>query len=96
MKLHRPANLSLSSEEVIKANEETVFAAPYESSGFGPVVDGIFIPELPTLLLSSGKYAKNVRAVMSGHNTDEGLIFTNPAIQKHIRIRCLSCRERIT
>ncbi|KUJ07184.1 alpha/beta-hydrolase, partial [Mollisia scopiformis] len=72
---------ALSSEEIIAVNEAAIFRADYGKSGFGPVVDGFFVPELPTLLLARGKYAKNVRAVMSGHNTDEGLIFTDPSIQ---------------
>jgi carboxylesterase type B len=46
-----------------------------------PLVDDLFVPRLPTLLLAQGRYAKNVHSVMSGHNTDEGLIFANPAIQ---------------
>jgi len=72
---------NMTSEQAIAVNTATIFNATYSNSGFGPVVDGFFVPELPTLLLAQGKYAKNVRAVLSGHNTDEGLIFANPAIQ---------------
>ena len=51
------------------------------SGGTGPVVDGNIVPQLPALLLAQGRYAKNVRGVLAGHNTNEGFIFTNPAIQ---------------
>lgn len=72
---------NLSSEAIIKANEAAIFTASYANSGFGPVVDGVFATALPQALLSQGRRAKNVKNVMSGHNTQEGLIFTNPAIQ---------------
>lgn len=73
---------SLSSEEVIAANELTIWQAQYGSSGgYGPVIDGDFVPAPPTLLLQQGRFAKNVKALFSGHNTDEGLIFTPPQIQ---------------
>lgn len=71
----------LTSEQAIAVNTKALFNTPYGSTGFGPVVDGFFVPELPTLLLAQGRYAKNVRAVMSGHNADEGLIFTDPSVQ---------------
>ena len=51
------------------------------SGGTGPVVDSNIVPQLPALLLAQGRYAKNVRGVFAGHNTNEGFIFTDPAIQ---------------
>lgn len=44
-------------------------------------MDGDLVPQLPPLLLAQGRYAKNVRAVFPGHNTDEGFIFIDPAAQ---------------
>ena len=70
-----------SSQTIIKANEAQIYNTTYGGSGFGPVVDGTIVPQLPTLSLAQGHRAKNVRSVFSGHNTDEGLIFVNPAIQ---------------
>lgn len=71
-----------STETIIAANSLSVFNSTYGANGgFGPVVDGNLIPQLPTLSLAQGKFAKNVKAVFSGHNTDEGFLFTNPAVQ---------------
>ena len=71
-----------SSETVIRANELMVYNSTFGASGgTGPVVDGNIVPQLPALLLAQGRYAKNVRGVFAGHNTNEGFIFTNPAIQ---------------
>ncbi len=71
-----------SSETVIRANELLIFNSTFGASGgIGPVVDGNIVPQLPTLLLAQGRHAKNVRSVFAGHNTNEGFVFTNPAIQ---------------
>lgn len=70
-----------SSAQVIAANEQVIWSGQYGATGFGPVVDGNIAPLLPSSLLAQGRFAKNVRAVVSAHNTDEGLIFANPAIQ---------------
>lgn len=73
---------ALSSEAVIAANELTIWQASYGSSGgYGPVVDGEFVPAAPTLLLQQGRFSKNIKALFSGHNFDEGLIFTPPNLQ---------------
>ena len=67
---------------MIRANKLTVYNSLFGTSGgTGPVVDGNIVPQLPALLLEQGRYAKNVRGVFAGHNTNEGSIFTNPAIQ---------------
>lgn len=63
----------LPSAEAVRAMELAVWNSTYGSSGgAGPVVDGIYTPALPAVLLAQGRYAKNVKAVFSGHNTDEG------------------------
>jgi acetylcholinesterase len=43
-------------------------------------VDGLFAPDLPGKLLLQGSFDENL-AVMVGHNSNEGLFFTNPALQ---------------
>lgn len=47
----------------------------YGSFSYGPVVDGVFAPKLPGMLLKEGSFAKDV-SVMAGHNTNEGPLFT--------------------
>ena len=51
-----------------------VWQATYGTFGFGPQVDGIFVPTQPAKLLANGSFAKNVK-IMVGHNLNEGLIF---------------------
>ena len=70
-----------SSESIIAANEAVIWNSTYGATRFGPVVDGTFVPQLPVLSLLEGHYSHNVENVFSGHNTDEGLIFTDPSIQ---------------
>lgn len=62
---------ALSSAEAIRANELFVWNTAY-ASAIGPVVGGAFTPALPSQLFAQGRYAKNVKALFSGHNTDEG------------------------
>lgn len=79
-----------SSEVVIRANSLTVWQAPYGGSGgYGPVVDGNIAPALPIQLLQQGRFAKNIKTVLAGHNSDEGLIFTNPALQNNTAFNAL-------
>lgn len=73
---------ALPSEAIITANELTIWQAGYGSSGgYGPVIDGDFVPAPPALMLSQGRFSKNIKAIFTGHNTDEGLIFTPPNVQ---------------
>jgi carboxylesterase type B len=60
---------SLSTEDVIKANNLTVFSASYGSYLYGPVPDGSLVPDLPGLLLRKGKFARQVKLLI-GHNID--------------------------
>ncbi|KAI4731725.1 carboxylesterase family protein-like protein [Aureobasidium sp. EXF-10728] len=69
----------LPSSAIIAANAKQVGTAPYGQFVYGPSVDGDFVPALPGQLLARGQYDKNV-SVMTGHNADEGLLFTNPFI----------------
>ena len=71
-----------STETLIAANEASVYYAIYGgNSGFGPVVDGNIVPQLPNILLAEGKIAPEVKTIFAGHSMDEGFIFSNPAVQ---------------
>lgn len=69
----------LPSSALIKANIIQVANSSYGDYTFGPVVDGLFAPAIPGKLLLQGSYDRSI-SVMLGHNADEGLLFTNPAI----------------
>jgi carboxylesterase type B len=70
-----------SASTLIAANQATIYNNSYADTAFGPVVDGTFAPNLPGALLAQGRYAKNVKRIFTGHNTDEGLIGADPAVQ---------------
>lgn len=66
----------LSSETVIAINSlQVTYQSGYGNFTYGPAVDGYFVPALPGQLLQRGQFDKSV-AILTGHNTDEGLIFT--------------------
>ena len=69
----------LPSQALIAANALQIAGSFYGGETYGPVVDGLFVPALPGRLLMQGSFHKNIK-VMVGHNADEGLSFTNPAI----------------
>ena len=69
----------LPSEALITANIIQVGGSPYGGFTYGPVVDGLFAPAPPGKLLLQGSYDHNVK-ILAGHNADEGLLFTNPAV----------------
>ncbi|KAF2789984.1 alpha/beta-hydrolase [Melanomma pulvis-pyrius CBS 109.77] len=72
---------ALDSQALIRANSLQIGRfALYGLFIYGPTVDGVFAPALPGQLLASGRFDKSVQ-VMTGHNSLEGLIFTDPAIQ---------------
>ena len=70
----------LPSEALITANIIQVANSSYGDFTYGPVVDGLFAPAIPGKLLLQGSYDHDL-TLMLGHNADEGLLFTNPAIQ---------------
>jgi carboxylesterase type B len=72
----------LPSDALINANILLIQPSPYGTYTIGPVVDGLFSPDLPGKLLLQGSFDKNL-TVMVSHNSDEGLIFMNPAIQSN-------------
>ncbi|KAG9806288.1 carboxylesterase family protein-like protein, partial [Aureobasidium melanogenum] len=72
----------LPSSAIIAANAKQVYSAAYGQFVYGPSVDGDFVPALPGQLLAHGQYDKNV-TVMTGHNANEGLLFTSPFINNN-------------
>ena len=71
---------SLPSEALITANAAQVgLQSSYGQFTYGPVVDGLFAPALPGQLLARGQYDKSVNLLI-GHNSNEGLLFTDPRI----------------
>lgn len=69
----------LTTQQLQLANAAVVASATYGQFTFGPVVDGLFAPALPGELLAHGQFDKSLK-VMTGHNSDEGLLFTSPFI----------------
>ncbi|EKD18586.1 uncharacterized protein L3040_005955 [Drepanopeziza brunnea f. sp. 'multigermtubi'] len=53
--------------------------AKYGDFVFNPVVDGTFAPQLPGKALLDGSFDKSLH-LMTGHNLEEGLIFTSPFV----------------
>lgn len=41
------------------------------SIGFGPVVDGDYIPDLPGILLEEGRYHKSIKSLIVGNMLEE-------------------------
>ncbi|KAG9961871.1 carboxylesterase family protein-like protein, partial [Aureobasidium melanogenum] len=72
----------LPSSAIIAANAKQVYSAAYGQFVYGPSVDGDFVPALPGQLLAHGQFDKNV-TVMTGHNANEGLLFTSPFINNN-------------
>ena len=61
------------------ANIVQVGNSSYGEFTYGPAVDGLFAPALPGKMLLQGSFDKSL-TIMVGHNADEGLLFTNPAV----------------
>lgn len=56
-----------------------VYNSPYGQFTFGPMVDGVFVPALPGVLLKNGQFDQSLK-IMVGHNSDEGDLFTPPYV----------------
>lgn len=69
----------LSSNALMEANNFVGTRANYGTFVWGPVVDGKYIPATPARLLASGRYHQSVQ-LMTGHNLNEGILFTSPFI----------------
>ena len=71
---------ALPSEALITANAAQVgFQSGYGQFTYNPVVDGLFAPDLPGKLLLTGQYDESLNLLI-GHNSDEGILFTDPRI----------------
>lgn len=70
---------SLSATDLFNTNGVVVGLFDFGAFNYGPVVDGIFVPKLPDELILHGQFDSSVK-VMLGHNSQEGLFFTNPFI----------------
>ncbi|KAM0329474.1 hypothetical protein ACHAQA_004783 [Verticillium albo-atrum] len=64
---------------LLKVNQITAATAYWSAFGWGPAVDGDFVPDLPGRLLEEGKFDSSV-GVFHGVNSNEGFIFTSPLI----------------
>jgi len=71
---------------LMAANNYTTFMSPYGRFAYGPVVDGTYVPDLPTLLLDSGQLHRGVQ-IMIAHNRQEGALFTPPWIRSRAALR---------
>ena len=61
------------------ANIVQIGNSSYGQFTYGPAVDGLFAPAIPGKLLLQGSFDTSLK-IMVGHNADEGLLFTSPAI----------------
>jgi len=77
---------SLNSTQLYLTNAVEIGLAPYGTYGYGPAVDGKFVPKLPGELLLHGQFDKSVK-VMTGHVANEGFFFTSPFIQNEMAFR---------
>jgi carboxylesterase type B len=70
----------LSFLELYYTNYMIVGSSPYGEFAYGPVVDGLLVPDLPGKLLLGEKFHHNLK-VMVAYNSDEGLVFSSPFFQ---------------
>ncbi|GAB1191528.1 hypothetical protein APSETT444_000707 [Aspergillus pseudonomiae] len=68
----------LPSEKLIAANAHQVSSSLYGTFTYGPVVDGVFVSDLPGKLLLRGEFDHSVR-ILNGHTLNEALMYTPPS-----------------
>ncbi|MBE3048741.1 carboxylesterase family protein [Candidatus Bathyarchaeota archaeon] len=69
-----------STESAILANAMAIRAAPWSTFRYGPVVDSLYVPDHPSILLHDGDFRADV-SVMTGHVMDESSLFTPPFVK---------------
>lgn len=72
---------ALSFAEIALVNSVIVGRSPYGTYTFGPVVDGSFVPDMPGKLVSQGRFATSLNAVLMGTNFNEGVLFDSPFLE---------------
>ena len=65
---------------MISASFNQILHSEYGEYTYGPAVDGVFVPANPGVLLEAGAFSKDIK-IMTGHNTHEGVEFTNPSVR---------------
>ncbi|PYI20069.1 carboxylesterase family protein [Aspergillus violaceofuscus CBS 115571] len=71
---------SLPPDQLIAANADQIANTPvYGTFTYGPVVDGSLIKNLPSNVLLDTDFEWQDLRIMTGHTSNEGLIFTPPA-----------------
>ncbi len=60
--------------------QQITYETAYGAFGYGPVVDGDYVPQQPGQLLAQGKFDQSLK-VMVGHNANEGAFFAPPYVQ---------------
>ncbi|KAE8350345.1 Alpha/Beta hydrolase protein [Aspergillus coremiiformis] len=78
----------LPSEKLIAANALQVSSSLYGTFTYGPVVDGIFVPDLPSKLLLRGEFDHRVK-ILNGHTMNEALMYTPPSSLQGDGLRAL-------
>ncbi|KAI1630366.1 Alpha/Beta hydrolase protein [Exophiala viscosa] len=77
----------LSFAELALVNSVIVGQSSYGTYTFGPVVDGTFVPDMPGKLVSQGRFAKSLNAIMMGTNFNEGVLFNSPFLTSDAEYR---------
>ena len=67
-------------ETLSQANALQVARSNYSSYTYKPVLNGSYVPGPPGALLAAGKFNKDLKLLLA-NNADEGLLFSNPAMQ---------------
>lgn len=69
----------LSFQTLFQLNAVMIGNSPYGSFGYGPIIDGSYVPDFPSVSLQNGNFDPCIN-VMVGHNSAEGLLYTSPFI----------------
>ncbi|KAL2844384.1 alpha/beta-hydrolase [Aspergillus pseudodeflectus] len=73
---------NLPSSALMEANRQQVYNSPLGSFTYGPVVDGIFVPESPSRLLRQKRLDTNVTPMLA-YNGNDGIIFSDFSLRNN-------------